>query len=574
MGLDDLNLVAVDSREEMLEWSSLRFDGMAANLNPPAVTVSNVTLKDLAARIIIETNQVINVLAVVRTNSTGQLATKNPHDSATGSAGSEGSALQRGFAQVKTLLGMETNTLAAGMPKVGVDVVTIENAELQFLDRSVTPPASASLQQVNGTIENVSTEEMRRAQVHFKMLAGGTGPVEISGRLNPLHAKEATEAIVSLKHVKLTPGDPYSAKYLGYRLTRGELNVDVEYTITASQLQGRNVIVLDQLTLGNKVPSPDATSLPVKLGIALLKDSAGKIEIDVPVAGDLDDPQFRLGPVIWHVIGNVFVKAITSPFTLLGSLVGGGGGGEDMQFQEFAPGSTELDAVGREKLATLAKALSARPGLQVGIEGNANPELDGWALRRAKLERQLQTARWNSLRAGVRENLKPEDVLLAPEIRVSLVQDAYRDLIKTNPQMAFVSVPESVRASQTNLATVAGARPRSVVEKGASRLVLSDWTPSVASVLTSTNQTVQAADHPAQRVPLGSQPTLEMMENSLTATQTLRDEDFIALTVGRARRVRECLVGELKVPAERVLISEVGMGSYATNGNRVILQLQ
>ena len=255
--LDDLDLLGSERSEDLLKWGGLHFDGIAANLNPPSVSITNVTLKDLAALVVMETNHTLNVLALLRPGGTNELAGTNAVPVvAAAPAGSGGSAIQHAFAQVKALLGMETNNALAGLPKVDVDTVSIENGELQFLDRSVTPPARASLQKIHGTIKDISTEEMRRAQVHLETLAGGTGPIEIDGQLNPLRAKQATEVKLTLKNVKLNPADPYAGKYLGYRLNRGELNVNVDYTITASQVKGRNLIVLDQLTLGNKVVQP------------------------------------------------------------------------------------------------------------------------------------------------------------------------------------------------------------------------------------------------------------------------------------------------------------------------------
>lgn len=565
--LDDLNLVGGDSGEDLLKWSSLHFDGITANLNPPAASVTNITLKNFAAHVLIETNGTMNVTSVVRAGDTNA-------DSGTGvspvSSSSEtethgqdarattgGSPLKRAFAQVKTLLGMETNAFA-NMPKVEISTITVENGELQFTDRSVTPTAKATVNQVNATIQNISTEEMRRAQVHLTAMAGGTGPIEVTGQLNPLNAKQATEAKVSLKHVKLNPADPYSGKFLGYRLTRGELNVDVDYTITASQVKGRNLIVLDQPTLGSKVASTNAIKLPIKLGLALLKDSSGKIEIDVPVEGNLDDPQFRLGPVIWHVIGNVFVKAITSPFSLLGSLVGGKGG-EEMQFQEFAPGSAELDLAAREKLTTIAKALEARKEVEVEIEGNVNPELDGAAIRRGKVELQLRTARWNSLRAAARTNTTPDQLTLAPEEYTDLLAKAYRDALKTNSQLAAVATPP---VSEQSVVPVA-KRPRPELEKGASRLMRA---PALESSSPSSAKTGTASG----RDGLSDE---EMMQ-ALMTTVSLTDADFAALANTRARQVQTNLVQELKVAAERVMVSDLGVGGYATNGNRVNLQLR
>lgn len=555
--LDDLNLVGGDAGEDLLKWSSLHFDGITAKLNPPVVTVTNVTLKDMAARVVIETNKVINVLAVVRTNAFGEASVTNDGSATVPASGSGGSTIKRAFAQVKTLLGMQTNTAMAGLPKVKVNTVAVENGELQFLDRSVAPPARASVQKINGDIQNISTEEMRRAQVHFEMLANGTGAMVMDGQLNPLNAKQATEAKLSLKHVKMNPADPYAGKFLGYRLTRGELNVDVEYTITASQLKGRNLIVLDQLTLGSKVASPDATKMPVKLGVALLKDSSGKIQIDVPVEGNLDDPQFRLGPVVWHVIANVFVKAITSPFSLLGSLVGGKGG-EEMQFQDFAPGSIELDAAAREKLATLAKALAARPELEVEIEGNIDPALDGAALRRAKMELQLRKDYWESLRAAAREKTTPAEVELPSEIRADLLAKAYRDLLKTNAAAAFVPIPTDAVEVGTR-----ATRPNTALESGAQRLMAKNQ-PS-APVESGSAKTSSAGS---------GQATEQQMEQGLMSVFKISDEEFVALAMERARQVQTNLVQELKVDAARVLLSDPGPGSYPTNGHRVNLQLR
>jgi hypothetical protein len=562
--LDELNVLGSTS-EDLLKWGSLRFAGVAANLDPPSVTVSNVTLKDLAARVVIETNGNINVLAVMPAADTNAPAAAGAAaDGAVQPGGIKGA-----FAQLKTVLGMNTNTAAEmGLPKVSVGSVRVENSALVFIDRSVTPEARVSLQKIEAEIANISTEAMQRAKIHVQMLVGGTGPVEVTAELNPLQAKSATQAKISVKNVQLKPTDPYMGKYLGYRLTRGSVNVEMDYTITASQVKGRNVIVLDQLTLGSKVQSPDAIKLPVKLGIALLKDSSGKINIDVPIEGNLDDPELRLGKMIWGVVANVFVKAVTSPFSLLGGLVGGGSG-EEMQFQEFAPGKTNLNPAAQQKLGTLAKALTARPELQVVVEGNVDRELDGWALRQVKAEKQLQQLRWSSLRAAAREQTKPEDLDVPLEVRADLLEKAYRDLIATNQQLAFSAPPAGWAQAQTNAAAPPTPAPRSPLEKGATRMLSSDWgtgstpKPGTGSQTNATLVVVQSG-----------RPTLEQMENSLTAAQVLSDADFGALSAARAQAVQAYLITNLQVAAGRVLIGEPAAGQFGTNGNRVTLQLQ
>lgn len=563
-GLDDLNVLG-NTSEDLLRWGSLRFNGIAANLQPPAVTVSNVTLKDLAARVVVETNGQINVLAVLPPADTNAPVTvAKPEPEASGAVKSGG--IKGVFAQVKTVLGMDANAAAAlDLPRVEVGEVRVENSEIQFNDRSVTPHAHASLQKIDATLANISTEAMQRAKIHVQTLVGGIGPVEVTAELNPLYAKEATHAKLSLRNVPLTPADPYAGKFLGYRLTKGKLNVDVEYTITDSAVKGKNVIMLDQLTLGGKVQSPDAISLPVKLGIALMKDTEGKINIDVPIEGSLDDPKFRLGKVIWGVVANVFVKAVTSPFSLLGGLVGGGAG-EDMQYQVFAPGSTELTPQAQDKLASLAKALAARPELQVVAVGNVDMEADGWVLKEGKVDQQLRQVRWNSLRAAARATTKPEDLSLPPDIRGSLVEQAYRDLIVTNPQLAFVAVPELVVQSRTNQTATATTRPE--FQKGASRLIAGGWSPTPATQWqTKTNVTAAVV------APMGK-PTQQQMEDSLAAAQKLVAADYVALARARAERVRAHLVGQLQIAADRVLFGDPESGPYGTSGNRVTLQLQ
>jgi len=568
--LDDLNVLGSTS-EDLLKWGAFHFDGVTASLDPMALSVDSVVLSNLAARVVIETNNSINVLAVLPgpdTNAVEIAAETAPEASAGGAV--KGGAIKEVFAQINSVLGMNTNfTADLGLPKVEVGAIRVEDSEVQFLDRSVSPAAHASLQKIQAQITDLSTEEMRRAKIHVTTLVGGTGPVEVTAELNPLHARDATHARVSIKNVQLTPADPYAGKFLGYRLTRGRLNVDVDYTIDASEVKGRNVIMIDQLTLGGKVDSPDAIRLPVKLGVALLKDSEGRIEIDVPVEGSLDDPKFRLGRVIWGVVANVFVKAVTSPFSLLGSLVGGGGG-EDMQFQEFAAGSSELNSTAQDKLANLAQALDKRPGLQVVVGGNVDPVVDGWALRQDKMEHQLRLARWNSLRASARETTKPEEVVIPPEVWVDLVQREYRDLVKTNAQYVFVTVPAAVLQARTNNAVSTGMHSNTEVEKGASRLVSQSWVLPTLDTTSSGSTNAAAETVPA----LAGGPTVEQMENSLTASQTLTDADYAALARARAESVQAHLTQVLNIAAGRVLIGDPGTGPFGTNGNRVVLQLQ
>src|SRR6185369_9247880 len=248
-------------------------------------------------------------------------------------------------------------------------------------------------------------KELARADVDLEARIENVAPLKIAGKVNPLSDNRYTDLTLQTSGVDLLPMGPYTGKYLGYGLKQGKLSLDMKYLVSQRSLQASNLITIDQLLLGDKTGSPDATKLPVKLGLALLKDRNGVIELDVPVEGNLDDPQFRLGGVIWGAVVNVFTKIVTSPFAALGSLFGGSG--EEVRFQEFNPGDSELQPAAREKLDALAKALYERPGLEVEIEGNTHPKLDADALRRLKLEQQMRLQKWTSLRKNEQASTSP-----------------------------------------------------------------------------------------------------------------------------------------------------------------------
>lgn len=187
-----------------------------------------------------------------------------------------------------------------------------------------------------------------------------------------------TDIVMKFQSIELTTFTPYSGKFLGYKIDKGKLHLDLHYILSGRSLDSQNHIVFDQLTLGEKVESPDATSLPLKLAIGLLKDSKGVIDLDIPVKGSLDDPEFSVWPIVWKALLNLLVKAVTSPFKLLGALFGGGD--EDLEHIGFSPGADSLAASQQAKLDSLARALTERPGLKLDVRGVAAPAVDREAL--------------------------------------------------------------------------------------------------------------------------------------------------------------------------------------------------
>ena len=363
--LDEFSTAEGIATEGLLRWGSLRLAGIEASLNPPVISVAKASLEDAFARLIIEKNRTINLLSALRWGGTN--AAPVPPG---------------------------TNVAAAACPKVSLASVVLSNANVHFIDRSVQPNVNITLEQLNGTISGLSSADPARADVQLQGTVDKTARAEISGKINPWNSRQPMDLTLSLKEMELLPEDPYSAKYLGYRLTKGKLSAQLSYRVIEHKLKSENHLMLDQLTLGQKVESPEATRLPVRLAIALLKDRDGRIDLKVPVTGSLDDPQFDMGQVVYRAIETVLARIATSPFSALGALFGGKG--EELSFQEFQPGSTNLLPAATAKLDLLAKGLYARPELQLEIKGSADAQIDLEALRRAKLNKQWQAQSWDA----------------------------------------------------------------------------------------------------------------------------------------------------------------------------------
>ncbi|MHC8296223.1 DUF748 domain-containing protein [Pseudomonas sp. LB3P58] len=311
--------------------------------------------------------------------------------------------------------------------------IAINDGSANFADFSLTPNFATAIQQLNGQIGTIDSRQAKPASVDIKGKVDRYAPVTIKGSVNPFDPMASLDIATSFKRVELTTLTPYSGKFAGYRIRKGRLNLDLHYLITKGQLKAENKVVVEQLQLGEKVDSPDAVSLPLKLAIALLKDVDGKISIELPVTGDLNNPQFSIMPIVWQTLRNLIVKAAAAPFKMIGGLVSGGGS-EDLGSVSFAPGSSDLSKEAEGSLVKLSQALKERPALRLEIEGTAAASSDGPLIAEQRLEREYQYNYYKMLqRRGDKVPAQASLLAVPDNEKGPLLEGIYRTRLKTQP---------------------------------------------------------------------------------------------------------------------------------------------
>ncbi len=267
---------------------------------------------------------------------------------------------------------------------VRIDTVKIRRSAMLFGDQSMTPGFATGIEKLEGRVTGLDSRDVASAKVDLKGVVSPSGEVSIRGQMNPLASDLSLDMALQFRQLELSALTPYAARFAGYRIDRGKLDLDLNYQIQKRQLKAENKVVLRQLRLGEKVDSPEAIGIPLKLAVAILRDVDDNIDIDLPLSGSLDNPEFSIGPIIWQAFVNLLQRAITAPFSVLGNLLGGDGG--SLGEVPFAVGSSELSPAARDNLGKLEKVLTARPALQLEVRGLSDAKADRTALQRQKVE--------------------------------------------------------------------------------------------------------------------------------------------------------------------------------------------
>lgn len=388
VSIRSLHVREADAGAELLTWSELSLAGLQAELGSQQVTLKDLKLRDPTLTIVRSAGGEINL---ARLASTSPATTDSPPDT-------------------------PADAVPAAPPvpwKAEIGMVDIENGQVRFEDRAVPQGFRSEVENLRVRISQLSTEPGRSSDLTVSASLAGSAPLALTGTLTPTAEPpfSGTRLKLELNNLGLKLLEPYTVQFTGYEVQRGQLRADLEYTVTGATLNGFNHVVLQEFYLGNAVPSPDALNVPIKLGLAVLRNRSGAIELRVPVTGSLTSPEFSLRETIQGAIRNTLTRAATAPFSLLGSLFGGPG--VDLSQVSFAAGQSALSAETRTTLDAVSRALGERPALALRISSPIRAEFDTPALREIELSAQLTHVR-DRLAPVSEENPKPssdEDLL-------------------------------------------------------------------------------------------------------------------------------------------------------------------
>jgi hypothetical protein len=440
--LPDANTrTGITSTDELLNWQALTLKGLSFAMTPgakPLLEVREAALNDFYSRLLVTEQGRFNLQDVAAPPA--------------GAASAPVAAASAPPPAVAAAASAASSPASDGLPiDVRIGATKLSNGKVDFSDHFVRPNYSAALTELNGQLGAFRSDSREMAALELRGRAAGTALLEISGQINPTVKPLALDIRAKATDLELAPLSPYAGKYAGYAIERGKLSMDVAYKIDADgKLNASNQVILNQLTFGEKIESPDATKLPVLLAVALLKDRNGVIDVNLPISGSLNDPQFSVGGIIVKVIFNLIAKALTAPFSLLA-----GGGSDDLSQVEFVPGTATVSASSGATIDKVAKALTDRPALKMTVTGASDPASEREAYQQALIDARLAS---EQRREGLRSGTAPaavagaaSGVASAPAAPALSSDERYRLLKEVYKQTDIPNKPRNVLGFQKDI---------------------------------------------------------------------------------------------------------------------------
>ncbi|MDZ7804962.1 DUF748 domain-containing protein [Thiohalophilus sp.] len=469
--VEQLSLVPLTDDTPVAGWQALRIERLDLSLAQRSVETSSVSIEGVSGRVIIREDRSTNIGQLLVARAGGEAAPS-------GEADSESAAPFR----------------------ISVAGIVLTDGGLHFADRSLPLPFSTRIHELNGEISSLASDTQAPADVRLEGQVGEHGLARIEGAIHAWQPMRDTNVTLTFRNLQVPAYSPYTAAFAGRRIAGGRMDLDLGYRLADGRLEGSNAIALHDLRLGEKVESPEAMDLPLGLAVALLKNSEGVIEMDIPVTGEVGDPQFKLGGAIRQAVMDAIIKVVSSPFRFLAGLVGAGD--EDLQRILFPAGRSELTPPQLERVALLRKALAKRPALALELAGPFDPEVDGPVLKRRRAV--------EALAARLREQGRE---VSSPDLTAASTQDAMEALFARAYPDANLDALRERFTRAANEAAEGGARFDAIAYRA----------------------------HIATRV---------------IAAQPVTDADLAALAQARAAAVRDRLLEDTAVEPDRVLLAQ------------------
>ncbi|MGF6775027.1 DUF748 domain-containing protein [Paraburkholderia sp. GAS334] len=446
VALVDVRMLDKVTSDPFAGWRSLALTNLKANYDARGTDVDagKVTFSNFYGRVLLDAQGKLNLKDVVAQQSgaarslTRDKSGKEPIP-LTPQAASD-STLASAPAPASTSATVTAATAPTSPVKMHFGQLVLQNGRVTYTDNFIKPNFTANLVAIQGTIGAFGTQSTTPAPVDVAAKLAANGPLSIRGTVNPLIPKPALDLTASAHDVELTNLTPYSAKYAGYPITKGKLNVDLHYKLDNDQLTANNHLFIDQLTFGDHVDNDTATKLPVRLAISLLKNRRGEIDVNIPVSGSLANPEFSIGSLIWSAIVNLVEKAVTAPFSLLANAFGGSS--EELGYVEFDPGSAKLTDASTAKLDTIAKALEDKPSIRIDLIGRVDPATDEPALRTLYVDRLVKQQKIKDT-VGNGESVDPLTITVDQKDYDKYLTKAYKDADFKKPRN-FVGLTKSM----------------------------------------------------------------------------------------------------------------------------------
>ncbi|WP_027779954.1 DUF748 domain-containing protein [Paraburkholderia caledonica] len=470
VALVDVRMLDKATSDPFAGWRSLALSKLKADYDEHGTSVDaeRVTFTKFYGRVLLDAQGKLNLTDVVAHESgAAQSLTRDKNNKGgaepvpltppTASAVVNSSAPVVASASAPASSAAPATVTAATPPQNPVKLhfgqLVLQQGRVTYTDNFIKPNYTANLVGIQGTVGAFGTQSTTSAPVEIAAKLAANGPLSIRGTVNPLIAKPALDLTASAHDIELTNLTPYSAKYAGYPITKGKLNVDLHYKLENDQLNADNHLFIDQLTFGDHVENDTATKLPVRLAISLLKNSRGEIDVNLPVSGSLSNPEFSIGGLIWHAVLNLLQKAVTAPFSLIAHAFGGSG--EELGYVEFEPGSAQLTEDDNKKLDTIVKALGSKPSIKMDLIGRVDPKLDEPALRARYVDRLVKQQKIKDV-VGNGQSVDLSSVTVDPKEYEKYLTKAYKSADFKKPRN-FVGLTKSMPDDDMKSALAANA---------------------------------------------------------------------------------------------------------------------